>query len=72
MLVAFYMHFDGTAARCEPGLISDVRSYLGIVEPQMRMTEHMHMLIQVLGFENPRDFHKHLDSHFLIDNSQRA
>jgi hypothetical protein len=39
-----------------PGLVSYVTGYLGVVEPQMRLTEQKHELIQVLGYENPRDF----------------
>ena len=52
------MHTDSIPARCEPGLVAYVASKLGIVEPQMRLTEHMHMLIQILGFTNPRQFFK--------------
>ena len=47
-------HVDGIPARCEPGLLGYVAGYLGIVEPQMRLTEHLHMLVQVLGFTSPR------------------
>ena len=47
---------DGFPCKCEPGMLSFVKGYLGIVEPQMRFTEHMHMLIQVFGFSGPRDF----------------
>ena len=50
------IHTDGIAARCEPGLANLVLSYLGIVEPQMRKAEHIHALLQVLGFSNPRQF----------------
>ena len=50
------MHTDGIAARCEPGLANYLSSYLGIVEPQMRKTEHVHALLQVLGFRNPRQY----------------
>ena len=47
-------HVDGIPARCEPGLLGYVAGYLGIVEPQMRLTEHLHMLVQILGFTSPR------------------
>ena len=47
-------HVDGIPARCEPGLLGYVAGYLGIVEPQMRLTEHLHMLVQVLGFTSPQ------------------
>ena len=47
---------DGFPCKCEPGMISFVKGYLGIVEPQMRFTEHVHMLVQVMGFSGPRDF----------------
>ena len=47
-------HWDGIASRCEPGLLAYISSYLGIVEPQMRWTEHLHKLIQVLGFQDPK------------------
>ena len=42
----FLQHIDGIAARCEPGLLAHLAAYLGIVEPQMRLTEHLHMLLQ--------------------------
>ena len=51
-------HTDGVSSRCEPGLLGYIQSYLGIVEPQMRKTEHIHKLIQVLGFSHPRQFFK--------------
>ena len=47
-------HVDGIPARCEPGLLGYVAGYLGIVEPQMRLTEHLHMLVQILGFTSPQ------------------
>ena len=50
------IHTDGVAARCEAGLIGHIQSYMGIVEPKMRKTEHLDKLIQVLGFTHPRDF----------------
>ena len=37
-------------------MISFVKGYLGIVEPQMRFTEHVHMLVRLMGFSGPRDF----------------
>ena len=40
-------HIDGIPARCEPGLLAYPSGYLGIAEPQMRLTEHLHMLLQV-------------------------
>lgn len=49
-------HADGFPCRCEPGILNYIAGYLGIVEPQMRWTEHLHMLIQLLGFSHPRDF----------------
>ena len=49
-------HADGFPCRNEPGIFNYVAGYLGIVEPQMRWTEHMHMLVQLLGFSHPRDF----------------
>ena len=33
-----------------------VQAYLGVTEPQMRKTEHMHMLVHLLGFSHPEDF----------------
>ena len=39
-------HIDGIPARCEPGLLAYLAGYSGIVEPQMRLTEHLHMLLQ--------------------------
>ena len=47
---------DGYPCKCEPGMVGYLLGYLGLVEPQMRFTEHMHMLLQVLGFTHPRDF----------------
>ena len=52
------MHTDGIFSRCDPGLVGHLSSFLGIVEPQMRQTEHLHALIQVLGFSNPRQYFK--------------
>jgi len=51
-------HVDTIPACCEPGLLSYVAGYLGIVEPQMRLTEHLHMLIQILGFSHPKTYFK--------------
>jgi len=48
-------HADGFPCKCEPGIYNFILGYLGIVEPQMRWTEHLHMLIQLLGFTHPRD-----------------
>ena len=45
---------DGIPARCEEGLLGHISAYMGIVEPQMRLTEHIHMLVHVLGFSSPR------------------
>ena len=50
------LYADGHPCRCEPGLIGYILGYIGMVEPQMRFTEHIHMLMQVLGFSHPRDF----------------
>ena len=33
-----------------------IAGFLGIVEPQMRLTEHRHELIQLFGFSHPRVF----------------
>ena len=49
-------HADGLPCKCEPGIFGYVAGYLGIVEPQMRWTEHLHMLVQLLGFAHPQDF----------------
>ena len=50
-------HIDGIPALSGmPGLIGHPTGYLSIVEPQMRMTEHMHSLWQVLGYDHLRDF----------------
>ena len=49
-------HADGIPSRCEPGIFGNLAGYLGIVEPQMRWTEHLHMLMQLLGFAHPNDF----------------
>ena len=47
---------DGYPCKCEPGALGYLLGYLGVIEPQMRLTEHMHALMQVLGFRHPRDF----------------
>ena len=39
-----------------PGIASYVAGSLGVVEPQMRLREHKHELIQLMGYSNPRDF----------------
>jgi hypothetical protein len=49
-------HMDTVPARCEPGTFAFISGYLGIVEPQMRFTEHLHMILQLLGFSHPREF----------------
>lgn len=49
-------HADGYPCKCEPGIFNYLAGYMGIVEPQMRWTEHLHMLLQLLGFAHPRDF----------------
>ena len=49
-------HADGFPCKCEPGIFNFIMSYLGIVEPQMRWTEHLHMLLQLMGFAHPQDF----------------
>ena len=36
--------------------LAHVTGYFGVVEPQMRYTEHKHELIQVQGYSNPREF----------------
>lgn len=41
--------------KCEPGLFGYIFGCFGIVGPEMRFTEHIHMLIQVLGFGHPQD-----------------
>ena len=52
------IHIDTIPARCEPGLAGYLGSYLSIVEPQQRFTEHMHACVQVHGFKDPRSFFK--------------
>jgi len=49
-------HADGYPCKCEPGIFNYLAGFLGIVEPQMRWTEHLHMLLQLLGFAHPQDF----------------
>ena len=39
-----------------PGLLGYPAGSLGIIEPQMRLTEHMHAIIQLFGYSSPRDF----------------
>ena len=50
-------HIHTMPALCGmPGFLGDGAGYLGMVEPQMRKTEHLHSIWQVLGYEHPRDF----------------
>ncbi|CAK0873829.1 unnamed protein product [Prorocentrum cordatum] len=49
---------DGIAASEVPGVFGYVRSYLGVVEEQMRKALHIHMLVQILGFSHPDDIFK--------------
>jgi hypothetical protein len=37
-------------------MLAYILGYFGGVEPQMRFTEHLHMLVQVMGYSHPRDF----------------
>ena len=46
---------DCLPCRAEPGVFQHVAGYLGVVEPQMRKSLHLHMLIQLHGFAHPRD-----------------
>ena len=46
---------DGVPSQAEPGIFGHVAGYLGVVEPQMRKAQHIHMLIQLLGFAHPND-----------------
>ena len=39
-----------------PGMFGYGAGYLGMVEPQMRKTEHLHSIWQVMGYDNPRAF----------------
>jgi hypothetical protein len=47
---------DGMPSRSEPGMYGYVAGYVSFVEPQMRWTEHIHMLLQLLGLSSPLDF----------------
>ena len=49
-----FRHADGSPAHCEPGLLGYVAGYRSIVEPQMRLAEHLHMLVRILGFTGPQ------------------
>ena len=49
-------NLDLVPAHCEAGMFNYVSGYLGVVEPQMRFTEHLHLLWQLLGFSHPDDF----------------
>ena len=33
-----------------------ISGYIGVVEPQMRFTEHLHALVQILGYSHPEEF----------------
>ena len=39
-------HVDTMPCKPEPGILGYVSGYMGIVEPQMRLTEHLHMLVR--------------------------
>ena len=46
---------DCLPTETEPGIFDHIAGYLGVVEPQLRKALHIHMLLQLLGFADPRD-----------------
>ena len=54
-------HVDTIPCKLTPGILGYIAGYLGIVEPQMRLTEHLHMLVQSLGFQHPRSYFESAD-----------
>ncbi|MEC9032278.1 MAG: hypothetical protein VYB15_10375, partial [Planctomycetota bacterium] len=50
------MNLDLVPALCEAGMFTYLSGYLGVVEPQMRFTEHMHALLQIFGYSHPEEF----------------
>ena len=50
------VHFDLIPASCEEGVFSYLSSFNGVVEPQVRTTEHMHAFYSVLGYTTPEEF----------------
>ena len=54
-------HVDTMPCKKEPGIFGYVSGYMGIVEPQMRLTEHLHMLVQLFPFSHPRSYFESRD-----------
>ena len=48
-------HLDNLAALPTPGIFGHPAGFGGVVEPQMRKTLHIHLLVQLLGFMHPDD-----------------
>ena len=48
------LNSDGVAATGNTGVLGDVFAAYGAVEPQMRGSLHIHMLIHMLGFTSPQ------------------
>ena len=46
---------DTFPCKCEPGIVSHVGGYFGPVEPQMRGSLHIHLLLHVIGFTSPQE-----------------
>ncbi len=52
-----HAHFaDGFACDNIPRWLSYLRGFFGIVETQLRFTEYLHALLQVVGFRHLSDF----------------
>ncbi len=45
---------DGIASDTLPGVFGPVASYYGAVEPQLRGSLHIHMILYIYGFESPQ------------------
>ena len=49
------LHPDGIAARAGASLFGDVFAAFGAIEPQMRGSLHIHLLLHLLAFQTPQD-----------------
>ena len=49
------LHLDGIASKAGATLVGDVFAAFGAIEPQMRGSLHIHLLLHLLAFQTPQD-----------------
>ena len=49
------LHADGFPCKLTPGIASYLSWYLGITEPQLRKSLHIHAILGLLGFRSPHE-----------------